>query len=70
MRGTVTKITDNVGNPIDSLGRDSVFGVLQGGWGFKVDTGLGTLNLGPYIFYYLGNVDSHARTVGGINAMT
>lgn len=70
VRGTVSKISDNAGNSIDSLGRDSVFGVLQGGWGFKVDTDFGKLNLGPYIFYYLGNVDSDTRTVGGINAMT
>ena len=70
MRGTVTKISDSQGNSIDSLGKDSVFGILQGGYGFRWDTSLGAFNLGPYLFYYLGNVDSDTRTIGGVNAMT
>jgi len=59
-RGQNTKLTDNAGNGIDGIGKNNVYGVIQGGYGMRY----GDFNVGPYAFYLLGTTTTteHAGT--------
>ena len=66
-RGQNTKVTDNSsGREVDGLGKNSIFGVLQGGYAFR----WGDFNVGPYGFYLLGQTTSDVVVPGGFLAGT
>ena len=61
-RGQNTKVTDNRdGSEIDGVGKNSIFGMLQGGYAFR----WGDFNLGPYAFYLLGSTTSDTIVPNG-----
>jgi hypothetical protein len=65
-RGQNTEISDNRGNDINGIGKDSMYGVVQAGWGFVWHTSAGDFNLGPYAFYLLGTTESNTVVPGGL----
>jgi hypothetical protein len=61
-RGQNTKVTDNnTGQEVDGLGKNSIFGVLQGGYAWRY----GDWNIGPYGFYLIGTTTSDVVTPNG-----
>jgi hypothetical protein len=62
-RGQNTKLSDNQGNEVDGIGKNNVYGVIQGGYGLRY----GDFNVGPYAFYLLGNTESNTISPGGFN---
>jgi len=58
-RNMTSEITLNDGTDVNGIGKNNVYGLIQFGYGFNVHSAdAGSWNLGPYVFYYPGNVSS------------
>src|SRR5271165_5610446 len=65
LRGTNTEIIDNAdGVDINGIGKTSIYGVVQGGWGWKLNSDVGDCNVGPYAQYFIGTVTSNSHVLG------
>jgi len=68
-RGTNTELTDNTdGVDINGIGKTSIYGVVQGGYGWKLNSDVGDFNVGPYAQYFIGTVTSNTHIVGSSTA--
>jgi opacity protein-like surface antigen len=65
-RGTTTEIT-TPGIDLNGAGKNSIFGTVQGGYGWKLNSDVGDFSVGPYAQYYIGNVTSNTHVLGDPN---
>ncbi|HYB50549.1 MAG TPA: outer membrane beta-barrel protein, partial [Burkholderiaceae bacterium] len=68
-RSQTNELTLSNGADIQA-GKTSVFGMVQGGYAWQLHSDVGDWNVGPYVFYLPGNVNSNTAYPGTASAYT